>query len=63
MTYPAGIDGQSYEKGYRDGENNAHTDWWIALIEIMPDGVELTPEGIANYITRLQGEGGVPAMT
>lgn len=47
-----------YEVGYRDGENSAHADWWIALTDHsgfdLPQDVDASdPFQVANWIARL----------
>lgn len=43
-------DVKSYEIGYRDGESSAHADWFIALDDFMPEGVEPTPTNVTDWL-------------
>lgn len=51
----------SYETGYRNGENSANFDWRFALEEFadIPEGVELdteSPGAVADYLRGLHEE-------
>ena len=48
----------SYEQGYRDGENSAHSDYQFALTEssVWPIGREVTPASVAQFIDQLGKE-------
>ncbi len=41
---------EAYDRGYQDGESSGYADWIGALGEVLPDGVELTPSGVAAYL-------------
>lgn len=43
-----------YEQGYRDGENSQQTSWEIALREVLPEGVDINPGAVADWLTAVQ---------
>jgi hypothetical protein len=34
---------EDYERGYANGENSGYADWTGALMEVLPEGVDLSP--------------------
>lgn len=45
-----------YEMGYREGGQGQAADWFNALTDLLPDGVEPYPAMVAVYIEWLHGE-------
>lgn len=47
------LDLRSYDVGYRDGENSAHADWFMALEDVLPDDIDpddVTPSRVAALL-------------
>lgn len=55
MDAPAGTaETSAYAQGYEHGENSQLADWEFALMDVLPDDVEVRPSQVAAYIRRLQ---------
>lgn len=44
---------KAYEQGYRDGGSSNAADWTHALVDVLPDGMEVYPSLIAAHIELL----------
>ena len=43
----------TYAAGYEHGESSQLADWEFALMDLLPDDVEIRPSTVAAYISRL----------
>jgi hypothetical protein len=53
VAAPAPAADAAYDQGYADGESSGSADWVGALMDVLPEGVELTPFKVAAYLTRV----------